>query len=286
MDRLIDVYRRYFSVEIAERDDRRDAAGRPGYAEFVQGTRLLKEAHRLRYQVYCVEHPFESPLDNPGGLEIDEFDHHSVHCVLIHEPSGRPAGTVRLVLPLPQEPSLCFPIHRVCEDPLLENPELFPVSIMAEVSRFSVSKDFRRRLGDTYCGVTDPDRAPAAPPQGEERRMIPHIKLGLIEGLVRMSIDRRVLYWCAEMEPWLLRMLGRIGIYFDPIGPLVDYHGLRQPCYVQLSRLLQRVYDEHPDIWEVITADGAHWEQLQALERELLPTPRFNPFRHAERMRA
>ncbi|MGH7225707.1 MAG: GNAT family N-acyltransferase, partial [Gemmataceae bacterium] len=48
---------------------------------------LLGRAYRLRYQVYCVEHAFLDPADNPGGREIDEFDAHSVHSLLIHRGS-------------------------------------------------------------------------------------------------------------------------------------------------------------------------------------------------------
>ena len=59
----------------------------------------LDLAYRLRYQVYCVENPFEDPARCPDGREIDEDDHRSVHTLLIHRRSGVAAGTSRLIMP-------------------------------------------------------------------------------------------------------------------------------------------------------------------------------------------
>src|SRR5437762_7954441 len=51
-------------------------------------TQELKEAaYRLRYQVYCVEQPFENPAEHPQGMETDAYDRHSVHTLLIHRRS-------------------------------------------------------------------------------------------------------------------------------------------------------------------------------------------------------
>ena len=61
---------------------------------------LLEEAHRLRFQVYCVENPYESPESHPGGLEADEFDSHSAHVLLRHRATDTYVGTVRLILPV------------------------------------------------------------------------------------------------------------------------------------------------------------------------------------------
>lgn len=241
---LVDVYSHWFESVLADSPERR------------------AEAFRLRYQVYCVENPFEDPADNPSGEETDHYDAHSSHSLLIHRPSGMVAGTVRLVLPLPDDLDDSFALQRVCHEPLLRDRKQFPILRMAEISRFCVSKDFRRRRGDgLYPNIHDPEPRSAA----EERRVIPHMTLGLIESLVRMSVRHGVTYWCAVMEPTLLRLLTRTGIHFDPIGPLVDYHGRRQPCFIKLSTLLTRVARERPDVWEVLTDRGRHWEAL--LER-------------------
>ena len=78
---------------------------------------LLNEVFRIRYQVYCIENEFEDPKRNPGGLERDEFDEHSVHALLVHCASQTPVGTVRLVLHRCGAPHSTLPIHRICRAP-------------------------------------------------------------------------------------------------------------------------------------------------------------------------
>src|SRR6185295_16967877 len=102
----------------------------------------------------------------------------------------------------------------------------------------------------------------------EQRSILPHLTLGLIETLVRMSVENGITHWCAVMEPTLLRLLTRLGIHFDPIGPLIDYHGRRQPCYIPLKTLLARVKRERPDVWDVITRAGRHWENFCRLSSD------------------
>jgi N-acyl amino acid synthase of PEP-CTERM/exosortase system len=225
---------------------------------------LRDEAHRLRYQVYVTERGFEDPNDHPGGLERDAFDEYSAHALLRHKATGRFAGTVRIVLPRQAEGR--FPLQSVCHDPLLEDPIRFPPDRIGEVSRFCISKDFRRRVtDDAYPDAVDHHRSAEAE---ANRRIIPYMMIGLIEALVRMSVENNVTYWCAAMEPQLLRLLKRIGIHFDPIGPTIDYHGLRQPCYKHLPTLLDRVHREQPEVWEVLTMRGTYAEQLRHIDEE------------------
>jgi len=61
------------------------------------------------------------------------------------------------------------------------------------------------------------------------------------------------------MEPSLLRLLTRFGIHFSPIGPAVDYHGIRQPCFASADEVLRRMHDESSAVWELITECGSLW---------------------------
>lgn len=243
---LADFYWHWFDAQVANTPELRDTA------------------FRLRYRVYCIENPFEDPAANPDGREMDDLDDHSAHSLLIYRPTGVPAGTVRLVLPVEHDLDRSFALQQVCSDPLLRDRLKFPVQRMAEVSRFCISKEFRRRRGDgSYLGGDVVDSAEMS--SEDERRILPHLSLGLIESLVRMSVENGVTHWCAVMEPTLLRLLKRLGIHFDPIGPMVDYHGRRQPCYIPLKVLLLRVQRERPDVWDVITRGGKHWADLRRL---------------------
>src|SRR6185312_7020962 len=73
-----------------------DAVQQEVSVELADTPELVREAHRLRYQVYCLERGYK--LDGEG-LEIDEYDTRAHHVVLCHRRSGEVLGTARLVLP-------------------------------------------------------------------------------------------------------------------------------------------------------------------------------------------
>src|SRR3546814_11602075 len=83
---------------------------------------------------------------------------------------------------------------------------------MGEISRFCISKDFRRRQGDgMFPASEDPET------RSDERRVIPNMTLGLMEGLIRMSLDHGLFYQCAVMDRHLLRLMDPLGIRFTHI---------------------------------------------------------------------
>ena len=219
---------------------------------------LLRHAHELRYEVYCIERGFEDRSQHPDGIETDEFDERAVHSLLVHRASGAIVGTVRLVLAKQDAPGTSFAIQRVCNHPLLRDWNAFPVTSMAEISRFSISKKFRRRADDTFYGSGE--MMPGAEAQG--RRKTPPMRLGLMQAIVSMSAELGLTHWCAVMEPTLLRILAASGIHFEPLGPMVDYHGRRQPCYAPINTLLTRLRDEQPDVWDIVTKEGSSWDRL------------------------
>lgn len=233
---LAEIYGHYFDVVRADTPE------------------LRERAYRLRYQVYCVEHSFLPAAENPDGIEIDADDAHSVHSILVHRASGRTCGTVRLILPDQRHPTSAFP----CAGLGLAAAAMvrrLPRFKTAELSRFAVAKEFRRRAGETHYA----DVAPLSPrpPNLSERRILPHITYGLMRAVLLMSLESGVTHLCAVMEPALLRLVARFGLDFEPAGPLVDYHGVRQPCWAALADLLEGVKRARRDIWEAGTEHGA-----------------------------
>ena len=87
------------------------------------------------------------------------------------------------------------------------------------------------------------------------------LRLALVQGLIRLSVELGITHWAAIMEPTLLRLLKSTAIYFNSIGKPVEYHGLRQPCYIPIEALLARVYEEQPGIWEFLTDGGRLWPE-------------------------
>ncbi len=212
---------------------------------------LLEEVFHLRYQVYCIENPFEPIANNPGERETDQFDEHSLHSLLMYRPTKKFVGTTRLILPYNQNKPVDLPIRTLVSDGLWSDVgKRVPLNQAAEISRFAIAKEFRRRAEDQNSlagGLNE---------QSDPRRVIPHISLGLMRSLCMMASIKSVVYLFAVMEPALLRMLRKLSIHFEDLGPVVDHHGRRQPCYCNLSCLLDRTARERRDVWEVLTDNG------------------------------
>ncbi len=216
---------------------------------------LVLESQRLRYQVFCRETETFDPRNYASDIEADIYDARSVHTVLRHKTTGMITGTVRLVLADPLDPEAPFPVEtlgvlrREARDAMWRVPR----TRLGEISRFAVSKEFRRRRDETNIthGITEA----ALLAEARTGRFCPHISLGLIKAVFHMSWAHGVTHWYAAMEPSLLRLLERLGIVFVRIGPLVDYYGRRQPCIAEVDRVLAGIAHHQPAVWDFITAD-------------------------------
>lgn len=121
----------------------------------------------------------------------------------------------------------------------------------AELSRFVIAKEFRRRWDDNYYGaVTD------LPGDGHSQRRIPHMSLGLMRLALEFMAGHNITHVAALAEPTMLILLGKLGIHLAPMGELVECHGLRQPCYAKLENILRRMKQERPDVWHYVTDNG------------------------------
>jgi N-acyl amino acid synthase of PEP-CTERM/exosortase system len=108
---------------------------------------LLDRAYRLRYQVYCIENPYEDPARCRDEREIDDDDDRSVHTLLIHRRSGMAAGTARVIM-LPLDTERPLPMQRLLGPRECRAIGRLPPYHTGEISRFAVSKEFRRRVGE------------------------------------------------------------------------------------------------------------------------------------------
>jgi N-acyl amino acid synthase of PEP-CTERM/exosortase system len=213
----------------------------------------LDDAYRLRYQVYCVENQFEDLGRCPDGREVDDDDDRSVHTLLVDRRSSVSVGTARLILPRP-DTGRPLPIERILRRGDWAIFQRLPLHRTAEVSRFAASKKFRRRRGEErYADTGFADRRPD--PVAIERRSIPHITLGLLRGILGICLEYEIAVLTAVMEPALLRILSRLGLDFEPLGPLVEHHGLRQPCIAHIAQLIRHSRDRADMLWRYVEAD-------------------------------
>jgi N-acyl-L-homoserine lactone synthetase len=189
------------------------------------------EAKRLRYRVYCEERGYEP---GQGGLEQDEFDPNAHHILVRSRASGKVFGTVRLVMNKAHEGGLGFPMQRVCEKYVVAP---LPAAATAEISRFALTRD-RTGISPSAAAL---------------------MRLYLIQGIVQLSGELGLTHWCAIMEKTLLRLLRSTSLYFLPVGPAIEYHGIRQPAIFTLEDGLERMRREQPLIWSFLTLDGSLW---------------------------
>ncbi len=216
---------------------------------------LKEESYKLRFQVYCNETHFEDPALHPDGLEYDEFDNSSTHYLIRHRNSNIYAATTRLIKPDPLNPNRLFPIEI---HSTISNTEILkdiPRQNIAEVSRFCVSKEFKRRKKEIGY-VTGINKYTLKYITEDEHRIFPHLTVALIACLIRISKEQNIQYWFAVMEPALLRFLSTMGINFVNIGPFTEYHGKRKPSLIKVSDLLNGVLLKKPSLWQLLTNNG------------------------------
>ena len=208
---------------------------------------LLDHVFRLRFQVYCLERGFEKATDYPDGRERDDDDRRSSHFLVLYRGTryrqDTAVGTVRLILP---RRGVELPVIKLLPH---DEPRKIglPINSTAEVSRFAVPRWFRRQLGhDIGAHVGD-----AAATDGIDRLAFELLNFWLVRGITRMTAASDITHIVAMMEPALLRLLHRLGIYFQPMGGMVEHHGLRQPVWAAMTSVTQGIRRYRSELWEV-----------------------------------
>jgi len=243
--RLYESFRQNFEIITADTDE------------------LLEQVFRLRYQVLCIEKrlPDFDFKHYPNRLEKDDYDSHSAHILLRHRSSNEFIGTVRLILADTMRPQKKLPIELHGQlDPALCDIQALPRRRMAEISRFLITEQFDRRKGnrrertgsDHNVISREKDR------RGGDRRSEVNIALALVAGVMRMSANHDIRYWFSVMDPSLNRLLGFYGLGFDPIGPPVNYHGIRRSYHARVDDVMTKIYDRHREVWEFVTERGTY----------------------------
>jgi N-acyl amino acid synthase of PEP-CTERM/exosortase system len=216
---------------------------------------LLNQVFNLRYQVLCVEneYPDVDASSYPDQLERDEYDDRSLHLLLRHRPSNTFVGTTRLIFSIDADQK--FPVELHTQFYPIDANMNVPRKQAVEISRFVILSKFFRRKDDLNFMAGNS----AKPLERDGRRRFPHPMLGLAVGVIQLCAKNNIYHWFSAMNPALNRLLGFYGMQLNPIGPLVNYHGLRRPYYVCLLDVLERMHANHRDIWELVTDNGRIW---------------------------
>ncbi|MFQ3234674.1 MAG: N-acyl amino acid synthase of PEP-CTERM/exosortase system [Paraglaciecola sp.] len=191
---------------------------------------LKEESYKIRYNVYCEELHFEDVRNDK--METDEFDAHSIHCLIQHIPTGEYAGTVRIVRS--ENESQLLPIEKYCISSISKgavHPSDFPRSEIGEISRLTVPAQFRKRSMDKFQGSATGVINEHIYSE-RELRCFPFIAVGLYLCAASTTRKYNIKHCFVMMEPRLARSLRFVGISFQQVGPVVEYHGRRAPYYI------------------------------------------------------
>lgn len=226
---------------------------------------LKKEIYKLRYDVYVSEFGFEKKEDHPTGLEEDIYDHHSVELAAIEkidENTEKVIGTIRLIL----HSENGFPIENVAPiDFIGEKP---PIDKIAEISRLTISKEYRRRQKDglygveSYLKLSEGGTLPNGERLMQERvRIQPFLVLGMFKELYHVSKKLGITHWYMITEKKLWYALKRFELIFRQIGKPVHYHGLRIPYLGIVEEIERNLMNKHMDFYKdfLVGLDKKYW---------------------------
>lgn len=211
-----------------------------GYRKFFRVVPALSdglraENYRIRHEVYCRELAYE-PL-RTDGLESDEFDARSVHCLVQSVSTGAYVGCARLVLDDPALAGAPLPFEITCSS-ALDRTIIDPVSVdrqrIAEISRLAVIGSYRRRRGeqDKPISLSEEDFGT------ESRPRQPYLALAVYLGLIALARQYGIDTLFVLTEPRLAVNLARLGVRIERIGGGVDHRGLRFPSMMSVDEII------------------------------------------------
>jgi N-acyl amino acid synthase of PEP-CTERM/exosortase system len=217
----------------------------------------LKAAYRLRYEVYCNESHFLDPQQCPNGMESDKYDPHSTHFI-VSDQYGM-IGTIRLIM----DSSYGFPFEEYCCGKLHVDINSIPRKQAAEISRFAISRRFRRRVADGLNYTPDfEDNVTKDDLESTTKRVRP-MAFGLYREMYQESKRRGITHWFALMEKPLCFLLRMHGFTFRPIGEEVDVYGKVIPYLAEVEEVERAIYQKSPKF--------AMEYFIKGLERQYLP---------------
>lgn len=231
---LIESFDRYFKVQL------------------VTSEQQKMQVFALRYRVYCQEFRYESGELFSDGLERDEYDHNSWHCLIIHRSSGVAAGCVRLVPAMGSRDLAPLPMERYCgsclDQSYIDQLNL-DRSAVCEISRLAVDAVFRRRTGENLTRYGDINGLYIS---SQEQRTFSTIGIACFLAAIAMAEITNRTNIFAMMEPFLPRMIQRSGIDFMPVGRAMDYHGIRIPYFITTQTVIMNMQPELLDLYRLV----------------------------------
>lgn len=189
--------------------------------EVLPGTLAYERYLEFRYEIFCSEFhrvvPTECALSSNGlPMETDQYDAYSRHFLSTHKVTGRPAASVRVILPSPIGLNVT---PRYIIDRPLPYAEATDNNT-GEISRMAIAPQFRRRQEDRNKPFQgDPESEMSRLPDNHRRHQ-PELVLGMYREIYLVCKQLGIDYCMAAMENRFSRLLKTLGFPWVTVGPL------------------------------------------------------------------
>lgn len=210
---------------------------------------LRDHVYRIRHEVYCEELKYESLRED--SRERDQYDAHSLHCLIRSVKTRDYVGCTRLVLARPNDP---LPFERTCAktiDRSIIDPQLLPRHTIAEISRLAVVARYRNRRGEKELAVPLAEHSFGT----QERPRFPYLTVGLYLGTIALAREYGITTLFVLTEPRLAKHLARLGVVIRQIGGAVDHRGIRVPSMMTVATIIDGLNFIVRPLYEVIVAE-------------------------------
>lgn len=214
------------------------------------GDAAREQVYRIRHDVYCRDLGWEPVRED--GLESDEFDRHSLHCLLRRRATGEPVGCTRLILARPEAPEHPLPFEQSCGEVLdrsIADPAKLPRHTIGEVSRLAVLNSFRQRRGEEAAAVPMSDDDFGGP--GPQARF-PFVPVSLYLGAAAIARRFDIEHVFVLTEPRLASHFSRIGFDIRTVGGAIEHRGVRVPSLLSSSKVVSGLRPMIRPMYDVI----------------------------------
>jgi N-acyl amino acid synthase of PEP-CTERM/exosortase system len=234
------------------------------FETFLADTELAKRIHyQIRYRIFCIDTGFEDPDAFQIEEERDQWDDNAIHFLVWEKATQQWVATMRLVM----ADEATIPIEELCESSARRVEQDRAMS--AEVSRLCMVREFRGRQGTPLVAHNRDDVGqPISISAGMSRRAEPEIMLGLFRAAFAYSQENAINHWYFLITPPLAKMVNRLGISLEQIGPKLSHRGVRAPYVADIARGRMESMRKSKEIADMLTRDLPHYRSFSELGLE------------------
>lgn len=212
------------------------AEGYRKYFEIVPAIndQLKWHNYNIRHEVYCRELAFE-PI-RADQIETDEYDAHSIHCLVRAVATHMFVGCSRIVIADPSNPDAPLPFEKTCADVLnrsIVDPSRMDRSKIGEISRLAVIGQYRRRKGEMTQPFSISDDF-----GDSDRIRLPYMTLGLYLAMIALAQWKGIDTLFMLTDPSLATSIARLGVEMHQIGTPIEHRGTRVPSALFIEEII------------------------------------------------